>query len=159
MKRLALVLLIPAFAFMTGCGEKDEHAGHDHAAGKGDDHDVHTAKMGGQLVEVGSHEFNIELLRDSASGKITLWVLDAHAENFVRVTNETVAISVSPDGKDEAVVLKATANTATGEKLGSTSQFEGQSDAFKTAKPLAVRIPTLQIGAKQYSGLSVDLKK
>ncbi len=151
MKLLALALLVPVLVLNSGCGRKDDQTAADTGA--------HSPKMGGQLVEIGSHEFNVELLRDASSGKISLWVLDAHAENFLRVTNETVTISVSDAGKDETVVLKAVANALTGEKVGSTSQFEGQSDAFKTAKPLAVRIPTLQIGAKQFSGTAVDLKK
>lgn len=162
MKLIALALLVPALVLSSGCGKKDDHAGHDHAAGDGHSHGGHShdPKMGGQLVEIGSHEFNLELLRDSASGKVTAWVLDGHAENFVRLTNETVSISVTGEaGKEEAVVLKATANSATGEKLGDTSQFEGQSDVFKTAKPLAVRVPSIQIKAKQYSGISFELKK
>ena len=161
MKLLALALLIPAVLFTSGCGKSDDHAGHDHSAGK-DDHDhghAHASKMGGQLVELGSHEFNLELLRDTESGKLSLWVLDGHAENFVRVTNETVTIEVAAGGKVEAVVLTATANAATGEKKGDTSQFEGRADAFKTAKLLAVRVPSIQIGAKQYSVRTFDLKK
>ncbi len=157
MKLLALALLIPAILLTSGCGKKDDHAGHDHSAGK--DAHAHPAKMGGQLVEVGSHDFNLELLRDGTSGKLTLWVLDAHAENFVRLTNETLVVEVADAGKIEAVVLKATANPATGEKAGDTSQFEALSDAFKTAKPLAVRVPSLQIGSRQFSVRTFDLKK
>ena len=160
MKLLALALLIPAILLTSGCGKKDDHAGHDHSAGKDDDHGhAHSAKMGGQLVEVGSHNFNLELLRDGTSGKLTLWVLDAHAENFVRLTNDTLVVEVADAGKIETVVLKATANPATGEKVGDTSQFEALSDAFKTAKPLAVRVPSLQIGSRQFSIPTFDLKK
>ena len=159
MKLLALALLIPAVLFTSGCGKSDDHAGHDHSAGKDDHGHVHESKMGGQLVELGSHEFNLELLRDTDSGKLSLWVLDGHAENFVRVTNETVTVEIAAGGKVEAVVLSATTNSATGEKKGDTSQFEGRSDAFKTAKLLAVRVPSIQIGAKQYSVRTFDLKK
>lgn len=163
MKLFALATLVSSLAFASGCGKSDDHAGHNHTPGEHADHDhghAHSPKMGGQLVEVGSHEFNLELLRDAATGKVTLWVLDAHAENFVRLTNTTVSISVTAEGtKEELVVLKAVGNSATGEKVGDTSQFDGESGAFRTAKPLAVRVPSIQIGTKQYSGISFELKK
>ena len=77
----------------------------------------------------------------------------------LRLTNETLVVEVADAGKIETVVLKATANPATGEKSGDTSQFEALSDAFKTAKPLAVRVPSLQIGSRQFSVRTFDLKK
>ena len=56
----------------------------DHGSSGG--HHVHVAPHGGQLLEVGEHGsgFNLELLLHP-DGFLKIYVLDAHAENFVRI--------------------------------------------------------------------------
>ena len=90
------IALIPWLA--PGCGKHDDHA----PASSGH---AHQPKNGGQLLEVGKHQFNIEVLVDASKGKVTAWILDA---------------------------LAAVANPASGEKVGDTSQFEGAADWLKS---------------------------
>ena len=77
---LAFALAGAMAVVVSGCGEHDDHAGHDHGKGH-----AHTAPHGGTLVELGAHQGNVEFVRDAAGGKLTAYILDAHAENFVRV--------------------------------------------------------------------------
>jgi hypothetical protein len=140
---------------LTGCGPaKDSHSGHDHGHGH-----AHSPKMGGQLVEIGDHLYNAELLSDRAAGKLTLWVLDGHAENFLRVTNESFTVVFTVGGKEEAVVLRAAANPATGERVGETAQFEGQAEVLKTAGALMGRLPEATIRGKTFTDVSFQLEK
>ena len=138
---------------LTGCGPaKDDHAGHDHGH-------AHSSKMGGQLVALGDHMFNAELLSDRTAGKLTLWLLDAHAENYVRVTNETFSMEFTVGDKKEALLLRAATNPATGERVGETAQFEGQSDFLKTAGPLKGLLPEIGIRGKTFTNVVFQLEK
>jgi hypothetical protein len=126
MKTLLLAfgaLLIAAF---SACGKKSDGAG----AYSGH---VHTAPHGGTLVELGDHAYNVELVRDHAAGKLTAYVLDSHAEKFVRIKSPGIELIAMPGGKYTLVVLQAVANPSTGETAGDTSQFEVQADWLKNA--------------------------
>ena len=150
---LAAVVVVGGLV-LTGCGpsSKDDHAGHNHGH-------AHSSKMGGQLVALGDHMFNAELLSDRTTGKLTLWLLDAHAENYVRVTNDTVAVAFTVGGKEETLVLRAAANPATGERVGETAQFEGQADYLKASGAIAARLPEVGIRGKAFTNVVFQLEK
>ena len=124
---------------LTGCGDATKTPAkttptktavkteHDHG------HE-HKAPHGGTLVALGGHLAHLEVVLDAA-GKMTVYVLDGEAEKPVRLKHEQLEIKVTP-GKGEPfnVMLKAVANTLTGEKAGDTSQFEAQDDRLKDLK-------------------------
>lgn len=119
---------------------------------------VHVAPNGGTLVELGDHAYNVELLRDKAAGKLTVWVLDGHAENFVRITSPTIELVAMPGGQFTPLSLKAVANPATGEKVGDTSQFEVQADWLKAAGAFS-GIFTVEIKGKTFEKVAYHLAK
>ena len=104
------------------------HAGHAHGGGH-----VHKPLMGGELVELGNHEFNLEFKFDAARGVLQAWVLDAHAANFVRVGMASFDIE-EDGGQRRRVTLHAAANAMTGESVGDTSQFEGAAPWLREVK-------------------------
>lgn len=130
----------------------DAHAGHNHGG------HAHTAPHGGTLVELGDHAFNVELLHDPATGKLTVWILDAHAENFVRITSPTIELVAMPGGKFTPLTLAAVANPATGETVGNTSQFEIQADWLKTAGAFS-GIVTVEIKGTKFEKVAFALPK
>ena len=156
------VLLLCTFA---GCSKNSEHkdyskapggeahAGHNHSHGH-----VHTAPHGGTLVELGNHAYNVELLRDPATGKLTAWILDGHAENFVRIASPAIEVVAMPGGKFTPLSLAAVANPATGETVGSTSQFEVQADWLKTSGPFS-GIVTVEIKGTVFKDVAYSLAK
>jgi hypothetical protein len=126
MKLILSVLTAAALAVtLTGCGDS-----HDHSSHGGGHH--HSAPHGGMLMEIGQHEYNLEFVVDSAAGKLDLYVLDGHAENFVRIAMPAIEVIATAGGKTEKLVLQPVANNATGEKAGDTSQFQAQADWLKT---------------------------
>lgn len=141
-------LLVAAF---SACGQKggngEEHGGH-----------VHSAPHGGTLVELGEHAYNLELVRDTAAGTLTAYVLDGHAENFVRITSPTLELIAMPGGMYTPVTLKAVANPSTGETIGDTSQFEAQADWLKTADEFA-GIITVEIRGMRFEQMAFSLPK
>jgi hypothetical protein len=154
MKTTRLLLALAGVAFFaTACSKSGSH---DHD--KKSDHSghVHTAPHGGTLVEIGDHAYNVELLRDKTAGKLTAWVLDAHAENFVRLKAPALALVAMPGGTFTPLSLKAVANPVTGEKVGDTSQFEVEADWLKTAGAFS-GIFTVEINGTVYKDVAYRL--
>ena len=153
MKNLRLLLALGVAAFATACSKstdqpktgKSAHGEH-----------VHVAPHGGTLIEIGDHAYNVELLRDPAAGKLTAWVLDAHAENFVRLKAPELAFIAMPGGQFTPVALRAVANPATGETVGNTSQFEVQAEWLKTAGAFS-GIFTVEINGTVYKDVAFSV--
>jgi hypothetical protein len=150
MKTTRLALLLPivfaAVFLLAACRNKDASpAGHQHKA-----------PHGGTLIELGEHAYTVELLRDRDAGKLTAWVLDGHAENFVRITSPALELIAMPGGKFTPLSLQPVANTSTGEKIGDTSQFEIQADWLKTASGFA-GILTIEIRGKTYEQVPYEV--
>ena len=143
---LAAVLL---GLLVQGCGDAPESGdGHSHA-GHG-----HQPKNGGQLVEVGQHQFNLEVLAEPAPGRLTLWVLDAHAENYVRLTNASLPLTLVAAGETHPLTLRAVPNAASGETVGDTSQFEA-TDPWLTRHPeFAGQLDSLTLRGKSFTNLT-----
>lgn len=139
---LACIVLSASF-LIAGCSKHsdEKEAGHAHHA--------HKAPHGGTLVEIGEHAYAVELLRDRSAGKLTAWILDAHAENFIRLKIPALQLVAMPGGKYTPLSLQAVANPATGETVGDTSQFEVQADWLKTADEFA-GIFTLEINGTKF---------
>ena len=136
---------------LAACAKKDEHAGHDHSAHT---QHAHAAPHGGTLIELGEHAFNVELVRDAATGKLTAYLLDGHAENFVRVSAPSFEITATVAGAKKTLTLVAVANAATGEKVGATSQFEATADWLKTTAGFNGVITALTIRDNAFKGVA-----
>jgi hypothetical protein len=134
-----LLTLAAALLFAAGCHRHD----HDHAHGHGH---VHVAPHGGTLVELGDHQFNLELLLDRATGELQVFLLDAHAENFVRVDWPTMELSLARAGAgEEPVLLPAIADPLTGETVGNTATFAVEVPWLRTADAVNGTVPPLSL--------------
>jgi hypothetical protein len=150
MKLYRLLLLGGLIALVAACGKKADVA---HAHGGAH---AHQAPHGGVLVELGDHGYNVELLRDRATGKLTAWILDGHAEKFIRLPAPSFELIAMPGGKFTPLTLKAVATPATGETVGNTSQFEVQADWLKTADTFA-GIFTLEIRGTKFEQVAYQV--
>ncbi len=146
------VLAVVAAGWLTGCKEKADHD-HDHGGGGGH---AHEAKNGGMLVEVGTHQFNLELLSDPASGKLTVWILDAHAEDYVRIPAPALEVKATVGGEAKTVTLAAVANAASGETVGNTSQFEGSADWLKGSGGFSGVVGSVTLGGKNFGDVAFE---
>lgn len=154
--RLSL-LFIPLTLFVGCAKKKSAEADHDHDHGKEAHHHVHVAPHGGTLVEVGEHQFNLEFIHDPATGKLTAYVLDSHAENFVRLETQTLEINVTSPAPARMLILNATANTATGETVGNTSQFEGNVDWLKGVQSVTGAVARLDVRGTNFLKIPVTI--
>lgn len=145
---LGLVTLLVA----TGCGQRS-------GGGAATGGHVHTAPHGGMLVEVGQHAYNVEFVRNADEGKLTAYLLDGHAENFVRIAAPSIDLVIITGGERKALTLRAVANPATGETVGNTSQFEAQADWLKKSGEFPGTITALDIRGTIFRDIAFYLKK
>ena len=146
---------IPAFALTlallsgAGCGDHD----HDHGASAGGGH-KHGSKQGGVAVELGEHQFQLDVLHDPAAGVLTAWVMDGHMENFIRIPAPSFAVTVKAGGATNTVSLQAIANAATGETVGNTSQFRGEAAWLKGLTTFQATVDALEIRGSRFQSVS-----
>src|SRR5688572_17247593 len=120
---------------------------------------THRAPHGGTLVEIGQHAYNLELVRDAAAGKLTAYVLDGHAENFIRITAPSFELIAITGGERKPLTMKAVANTATGETVGDTSQFEAQADWLKNTAEFPGMITSIDIRGNTFTNVALQMRK
>jgi len=89
----------------------------------------HKAPHGGFLIELGEEFSHVELLIDHDSGRITAYVLDGEAEQSLRIKQSELEIDL--EAPVISIKLSAVANVMTGETVGDSSEFSGQSDFLK----------------------------
>lgn len=129
----------------AGCGQGGEHASE---GGHG-----HTAPHGGELVELGEHAYSLEFVIDREAGRLTAYVLDGHAENFIRSDLAGIPVMVN----DQLLILLPVANVVTGETIGSTAQFEAGADWLKTPLALMLKIPALTLRGSTFPASEATL--
>ena len=151
MKQL-LPLVLVAVAFFTGCAKHD----HDKPAGGGHSH---TAPHGGTLVELGEHAYSLEFVRDAATGRLSAYVLDGHAENFIRVKATSFEAVATIAGEKQPLTFKAVANPATGETVGDTSQFDAEADWLKSTLAFDVVVTSIEVRGTTFTNVAFSLKK
>lgn len=120
---------------------------------------AHTAPHGGTLVEIGEHTYNIEFVRDAAAGKLSAYILDGHAENFIRIAVKSFDVIAVLPGGEQTLTLHAQADPATGEKVGDTSLFVGQADWLKTTAKFDGSIARLNIRGTSVLNVAFNFPK
>jgi len=132
---------------LAACSKKHDHAhGDDAHSHDGESaHHAHVAPHGGTLVELGDHQFTLELVHHPEDGRLTAYILDAHAEKFVRLPIQGFAIVALVNGRRESLPMAAVGNPVTGETVGDTSEFAGTADWLKGRVAFDAFIPALDI--------------
>lgn len=144
--------LLPAL--LTGCGNH-----RDHADAKAPVHlHVDTPPHGGTPVALGD-DYQIEWVLDESAGKLQAYVLDGEMENFVRIAPPSFYLAVKLPDKKEVLHFAAIANSATGEKVGSTSLFEAQADWLKTNKTFDAVLQEINVEGTPYTNIAFNFPK
>lgn len=150
MIRPALVMI--SLLSLTACQKREADPSHATHSGH-----AHSAPHGGMLVELGEHAYNLEFVRDAAAGKLTVYVLDGHAENFVRLKAGSIGFVATFGADLRLLTLQAVANAATGETVGDTSQFEASAEWLKAAAGIEGTIPAIEIRGTKFENIAVRL--
>ncbi len=142
-----VLALAAATGVLTSCGDHD----HDHPSAGGGH--KHGSAHGGVLVELGEHQYQLDVLADPGTGTLKAWVMDGHAENFVRVALPALELTLQAGGQSRAISLEAQADAATGEAKGDTSLFLGQADWLKGVTNFQGSIPQMEIRGSKFENL------
>jgi hypothetical protein len=144
--RLPVLASLLAVAWLSGCGDHD-HASH---APSGGGH-KHESAHGGVAVELGEHQFHLDFVVDSAAGTMKAWIMDGHAENFVRVPLPSFEVVVVTGTSTQNLALAAQANTASGETVGDSSQFQGEAGWLKGLTQFNATVPRIEIRGSTFT--------
>ncbi len=119
----------------------------------------HKPPHGGTPVVLGEEVYHLELVRDAAAGKLTLYVMDGELENFVRIAAPSVGIVATISGKSVPLLFQPIANSATGEKTGDTSQFEVTADWLKTTATFDAVLTKIEVRGTAFSAVAFNFPK
>ncbi len=127
-----IMLAVILAAGLVGCNGSPAASGgadeHEHSEGDGHDHgDEHAhpseGPHHGALIELGNEEYHAELVHDDEAGSVTIYVLDAHAEEPVAIASSEVTINVTHDGKGSQY------------KLAAVDAADGKASQFASSEP------------------------
>ncbi len=93
----------------------------------------HEAPHGGTLIELGEEFAHVELVVDTATGRLTAYSLDGEAEGSVAITQGSLALAlvVASAADTIRVTLAGVANTLSGETASMTSVFAADVPSLK----------------------------
>jgi hypothetical protein len=80
-------------------------------------------------------------------------------ENFVRISPPSFDLAVKLPDKREVLHFEAIANSATGEKVGSTSFFEAQADWLKTNRTFDAVLQEINVEGTLYTNVAFNFPK
>ena len=135
-------LFSTALLLLFGCSS--DHHSSDH----GGLH-IHQPLRGGVLMELGKHGsgHNLEILQNT-NDQLEIFILDAHAENYVRISQPSIELTLTDS--NQTMSLGAVADPATGETVGNSALFRTESNISKNI-PLQGILRSLKIGSKTYT--------
>jgi len=146
-------VLFALAAVCSGCGDRKDNVSdpvpHLHVA---------TPPHGGTPAALGD-DYQIEWVLDVSNGVVQAYILDGEMENFVRITQPSFDVAATVSGRSEVLHLVAVANSATGEKVGSTSLFEGRAGWLKTTNTIDVSIREINVAGTTYSNITFAIPK
>lgn len=145
--RIVTGLLLVVLA-LAGCSRPEP------AAGRASGSHTHTAPHGGVLVELGDHAAALELRFDAARGVLQAWVLDGHAENFVRIAQPRFEVEARAGETGRLLDFVAVADTMTGETVGDTALFEVEAEWLRAAKAFDGRVKAITVRGNTYRDVS-----
>jgi hypothetical protein len=139
---------------LSGCSDRQPRADRDGEPGH-----HHDPPHGGTGVVLGDEEYHVEFVLDEGAGRLQAYVLSAHMENFVRISADSFVVTAKLPGREETLIFKPVANSATGETVRNTSLFEAQADWLKTNKTFDAVLKELTIRGKRYENVAFNFPK
>jgi hypothetical protein len=153
----------PAANAKAGADADGGHEHHHHGHGEMGPH-------GGALVAIGEDAAHLEVVLDAATGKVTAYALDGHAENPISIKLEQLELTFTiehkhphdeqePPGQDKPAGAESLPETGTLILLAiepgadGTSVFAGESADLKGAEEFDAVLSAIQIGEQEFKNV------
>lgn len=118
---------------------------------------AHSAPHEGALTPLDKkHSAHVELLAEETSGILTLFVLDKHARDGVRIQQPQISLQLNLKAGETSLTLDAKESFLSGETAGDASQFEVRSPALVGAKKFRGTLDRLAIGEEVYENIPLS---
>lgn len=141
--RAAGTALIAALgAALAGCGHGDGHGG---GAGHG-----HAPLYGGTLVELGDHYANLEVVFDPDAGRLTLYLLDAHADGAVKGPQTEIPLTLTAGERTLDLAALPVVSALAGNEVGSSSEFAVAEPGLVGLERFELAIPTVEVRGQTF---------
>lgn len=156
MNRFTAVYLLFAVGVLCGCSRST--APTESVAESGGGH-THVAPHGGHLVELGDHAASLEFVMDAVNASLNVYVLDGHADGYVRLAVPMLKLEAKLAGAPEPIAIKlhGVENPLTGETIGDTSHFSGTVPQLAGQTEVSLTIPSIEVGGATYSGITTQI--
>ena len=156
-----LSAVLTAGLFAAGCNKSSPTAsndhGHDHGPG-GHSHDKKSGPPhGGTPVQVGGHDFHLELVNDTNAGKMLAYVFDEHMEDAKSVPPTTFELVAKIGGTEH----RATFNPGDGSRpaVREVDVFHATADWLKTATNFEGVIPKITLKNETFTNVTFSYPK
>ena len=143
-------LVLISVLTLVACG--GEHS-HDHAAEAHDDHG-HAPKYGGSLVELGEHEFQVELLLYPETGTLEAYIWDGCVERAIPSPMKSMTVKIKVLDTDMPIVLKPAENPYAEDKPGEATKFKGQSDRLVMVEHFDGTLAEVTLAGKSFKDVA-----
>ena len=110
-------------------------------------------------MQVGSHGFHLELVRDAEKGRFQAYVLDGHAERYVAVPERSFEMVATVANQPQKVTFNRTAAPATGKVADTSHEFEGTADWIKSATNFNAVLPKITLKGKTFTNVTFSFPK
>lgn len=119
----------------------------------------HSAPHAGTAVVLGAELYHLELVRDVSTGRLTAYILDGEMENFVRLNVPAFEVIATVNGRPKPLRFMPVANSATGETVTDTSQFEAQADWLKTTATFDATLTALTVRGTVFTAVPFNFPR
>ena len=138
---------------LAACGENPDVADQ-HPNGHGN-HD-HAPKYDGRLVELGDHEFQVELRHYPDEGKLEAYMWDGHVEVPVPCAMKSIRIEGEAGSNAFSIELKPVKIRYAKAVEGKSTKFSGQHDALKGAKSFTGKLVEVSLADKTFTAVAFE---
>jgi hypothetical protein len=112
---------------------------------------LHEAPHGGVLVELGEHFAHLEVVLDASTGGLTIYMLDAEAEQSIRIAQSALSLTLEdPALPDQVFTLAPVVSALTGETAGDSSQFAAVIAELQGAARVAGRVREIAVKGQPF---------
>ncbi len=143
-----ILATLATLALVTGCGDSQPTASADH-----DDDHMHAPPHGGTPVQLGDEVYHLELVTDTAEGKMLAYLYDGHFHDPVMVAETNFVLQAHWNGTTQNLSFARLPDPATGHLLQATALFGARADWLKTNPPFEGTLPLITLRGRTFTNV------